>query len=109
MPRNNAEYGSRQNTEYEDKDKNDDRYPDLKRLTGKDPAKHNDLIIEAFKDLGYSTRDFAKPESYPRSPKEPEPEGKEEKLQHSWSRASSFALEMSKDSLTYQNGETILR
>ena len=108
MPGNNAEYGSRQNTEYEDEDKNDHRNLDLRGLTGKDPAKHNDLIIEAFKDLGYSTRDFAKPESYPRSPKDPEPEGKEEKLQHSWSRASSFALEMSKDSLTYQNGETIL-
>ena len=108
MPRNNAEYGSRQNTEYEDEDKNDHRNLDLRGLTGKDPAKHNDLIIEAFKDLGYSTRDFAKPESYPRFPKDPEPEGKEEKLQHSWSRASSFALEMSKDSLTYQNGEKIL-
>ena len=108
MPRNNAEYGSRYNTEYKDEDKNDHRNLDLRELTGKDPAKHNDLIIEAFKDLGYSTRDFAKPESYPRSPKDPEPEGKEEKLRHSRSRASSFALEMSKDSLIYQNGETIL-
>jgi hypothetical protein len=108
MPRNNAEYSSRQNTEYEDEDKNDGRYPDLTKLTGKDPTKHNDRIIDAFYDLGYSTRDFAKPESYPRSPKEPAPEGIEEKAQHYFSRASSFAFEMSKDSLTYQNGKTIL-
>jgi hypothetical protein len=108
MPRNNAEYSSRQNTEYEDEDKNDGRYPDLTKLTGKDPTKHNDRIIDAFYDLGYSTRDFAKPESYPRSPEDPEPEGKTEKLQHSWSRASSFALEISQESMTYQNGETIL-
>ena len=108
MPRNNAEYSSRQNTEYEDENKNDGRYPDLKGLTGKDPTKHNDRIIDAFYDLGYSTRDFAKPESYPRSPEEPQREGQAEKLQHSYNRAASFASEMSKDSLTYQNGKTIL-
>ena len=76
MPRNNAEYGSRHNTEYEDEDKNDHRNLDLRGLTGKDPAKHNDLIIEAFKDLGYSTRDFAKPESYPKVPQRPRTPGK---------------------------------
>ena len=108
MPRNNAEYGSRYNTEYGDEDENDHRDLDLRGLTGKDPTEHNDLIIEAFKDLGYSTRDFAKPESYPRSPEDPQPEGQAEKLQHYWSRAASFACEISKDSLTYQNGETIL-
>ena len=101
MPRNNAEYGSRYNTEYGDEDENDHRDLDLRGLAGKDAAEHNDLIIEAFKDLGYSTRDFAKPESYPRSPEDPEPEGKTEKIQHSWSRASSFALEMSQESMTY--------
>ena len=81
---------------------------DIRSLVEKDPSQSNNLILEAFRNPSYSTRDFAPPERYPRAPENwgAQPEGEDQAGQ--FRRATSFADEMTHDNMKYSNGEPIL-